>query len=311
MMTYLRTALGALVFLAIACHSKPPAKLIRTVAYKLASTELERINSRIEAAYSKGRVDSLLDLYDTACTYLPEYKATIYEKQDLRKFFTNWFKTDTIASYSKKIYSVEDIDGYVLEIGTFVLTSSKNGVPAPAYAGKYMIMWKRYSSTSLKILSEAFGSDKHVSPQDIPYAGVEVPDRRPLDSDDVSQALQPAIEAFDSGVVKAVMTGDGAARAAEFTADGIYMPHFDPMQIGMEMLKPYMLKTYRPNNAFKYVKDTFREIFTTPAYVFLVGHFKVGFANGSTTGSFEGNMVNLMKWNTAGQLLMYRQLAHN
>jgi hypothetical protein len=35
-------------------------------------------------------------------------------------------------------------------------------------------------------------------------------------------------------IVKAVLTGDGEARAKEFTTDGIYMPHFDPMQVGKD-----------------------------------------------------------------------------
>jgi ketosteroid isomerase-like protein len=60
-----------------------------------------------------------------------------------------------------------------------------------------------------------------------------------------------------------------------------------------------------------YVKDTFHEIFDSGDFVFLSGHFEVGFGKGDNKGSFDGNMSNLMKRSKDGKLLMYRQLAHN
>jgi ketosteroid isomerase-like protein len=59
------------------------------------------------------------------------------------------------------------------------------------------------------------------------------------------------------------------------------------------------------------VRDTFCEIFDTGDFVFLSGHFKVSFDNGTDKGTFEGNMSNLMKRGKDGKLLLYRQLAHN
>jgi ketosteroid isomerase-like protein len=88
------------------------------------------------------------------------------------------------------------------------------------------------------------------------------------------------------------------------------MPHFDPMQVGIENLRPYMLRTYT-GSSITYVKDTYFEIFDSGDFVFLSGHFDVGFGNGANKGSFEGNMSNLMKRSKDGKLLMYRQLAHN
>lgn len=88
------------------------------------------------------------------------------------------------------------------------------------------------------------------------------------------------------------------------------MPHFDPMQIGMSMIRPYMLKTYQ-KNVFTYVINTYREIFATNDYVFLSGHFKVGCDRPDSHWGFEGNMSNLMKKGPDGQWRIYRQLAHN
>jgi ketosteroid isomerase-like protein len=273
-------------------------------------TELEAINYRLEVAYFKENTDSILGFYNKKFTYLPEYKPVIYDFQNLRQFYSDWFKSVNIKSFNKTIYSVEDVSGYFLEIGNFTLVYSISNGAEKNYAGKYMIMWKRNTSGILKIISEAFGSDKNINPEDIPYAAVDVKDSLLLNNNMVSSKLQPEIEQFDKGVVNAVVSGDGTARANEFTQDGIYMPHFDPTQIGMNMIMPYMLKTYKPN-VITYVKDTYREIFDIGGFVFLSGHFKVAFDDGTNKGSFEGNMSDLMKRGKDGRLLMYRQLAHN
>ncbi len=164
------------------------------------------------------------------------------------------------------------LEDYVLEIGNFNLAWSAKPGEKKNYNGKYMIMWKRDASGRLKIISEAFGSDKFIKPDEIPYASVEVKENRKPDTNILSQKLLPEIEEFDKGVVKAVLTGDSEARANEFTTDGIYMPHFDPMQVGMEKLKPYMIRTYT-HSTITEVRDTFREIFDTGDFVFPGGHF--------------------------------------
>ena len=303
-------AAALLLAVSIISCKQPVKNTSKNAIVSALQVELEAIDSTMAVCYVDANADSLVGFYDKKCTYLPEYKPPIYETRDIQKFYANWFKSQRVNFYSKKIYSVETIADYVLEIGNFRIGYPTKLDSLNYYNGKYMNMWKRDNSGRLKIISEAFGSDKYVKPEDVPYATVEVKETGKLDESILSQKLLPEIAEFDRGVVKAVLTGDGEARANEFTIDGIYMPHFDSMQVGMERLKPYMLRTYT-NSAITDVKDTFREIFDAGDFVFLSGHFKVGFANAGNKGSFEGNMSNLMKRGKNGKLLMYRQLAHN
>ena len=80
--------------------------------------------------------------------------------------------------------------------------------------------------------------------------------------------------------------------------DGIYMPHFDPMQVGMEKLRPYMLRMYT-GSSITDVKDTFHEIFDSGEFVFLSGHFEVSFDNGSQlkgVGASVRSLVEFFPW---------------
>lgn len=275
-----------------------------------ARDEVEKINTRIEYFYNNEVSDSICSLFSKEFTYLPEYKPIITNVDDLRTFFGDWFKAVTIKAYKKNIYEVQVISGYILETGTFNLQYSTALNANAEYLGKYMVMWVRNRTGKLSILSEIFGSDKGINPEAMPYATVKVKANTSLDRNTVVKKVQPEIEEYDKGVVKAVLDGDGNARANGFTTDGIYMPHFDKMQIGMDVIKPYMLNTYKPG-VFTYVIDTYHEVFDTGDFVFLNCAFNVGSDRSGQTGGFTGNMSNLMKRGKDGKLLMYRQLAHN
>jgi ketosteroid isomerase-like protein len=304
------TAISTATITTIGCR-QPIKPASEKEAVSTLQIELKAIDSSMENCYMKPNADSLIGFYDTAFIYLPEYEQPINKTGELQKFYAEWFKLQPVIFFNKQIYSVEKIANYVLEIGTFHMGYSKKPGPENYYNGKYMTMWKRDSLGKLKIISEAFGSDKFIKPEDMPYAPVMVEDtNKPEEVNILSEKLRAEIGEFDKGVVKAVLTGDGEARANEFTIDGIYMPHFDSMQVGMGKLRPYMLRTYT-RSSITYVKDTFHEIFDTGDFVFLSGHFEVGFGQAGNKGSFEGNMSNLMKRSRDGKLLMYRQLAHN
>ncbi len=271
---------------------------------------IELINQKIEYCYQKGNVDSLLKFYAKTFTCSPEYKPVIEDADTLRKFFTGWFYTTHIEKYQKTIYETQRLSNYLLEIGNLKLTYSTTEKKSDNYTAKYMIMWQKHKDGGFSILSEIFGSDKNIEPEDMPYASVEISDNRTLEKNVLDKRLSPEIESFDRDMIKDILSGNGEGRAQEFAKDGIYMPHFDSMQIGMDMIRPYMLKTYNSAN-LAYVQNKYREIFNLGDYVFLNGHFKVGWDNAQTKGDFQGNMSNLMKRDTDGKLKMYRQLAHN
>ena len=118
--------------------------------------------------------DALVDFYDSTFIYLPEYEPPINKTGELQRFYTEWFKSQPLIFFNKQIYSVEKIADFVLEIGTFHMGYSKKLGPENYYNGKYMTMWKRNGLGKLKIISEAFGSDKYNKQEDMPHASVVV-----------------------------------------------------------------------------------------------------------------------------------------
>jgi ketosteroid isomerase-like protein len=275
------------------------------------SVEISSMNNRIEVLYIKKDANSLAGLYSKDLTFLPEYKPSITEIGILKKFYSDWFKVVDIRAYKKSPYKVEAFSNYILEIGTFRMDYLVKGNTEHSYTGKYMVMWKRNPKGVLKILSEAFGSDRYIESENVPYATIAVEERNALDKNIIGGKLKAEVEAFDSILTRAVKEGNSSARLDGFAKDGIYMPIFESVLEGTELLKPYMIKIYRSEAGLFVKKNTYREIFNLGEYVFINGHFKGGWGDSNNGGNFEGNMTNLMKRDGDGKLKMYRQLVNN
>lgn len=268
--------------------------------------ELEAINSRMEQLYLTEDVNTLTSLYASEFTFFPEYKPAIFEIKALNNFFKDWFTAGDVKMYKKKISAVEVYSEYLLELGTFNLRYSSVKNPQDEYKGNYMVLWKSNNKGKLSIISETFGADTYIEPEVVPYANVRVEATNFTATDNVDKKLIAEIEEFDAVVLKAVANGDGNARAEGFTKDAILLSTFDSILVGMENIRPKMLKTYTPGISY-IVKHYYNRIYDLGDYVFVVGQYKGGWGDSINGGRFEGNMANLLKRTENGKLLMHRQ----
>jgi ketosteroid isomerase-like protein len=268
--------------------------------------ELEGINGRIEQLYLTEDVNALTSLYASQFTFFPEYKPAIFEIKALNKFFKAWFAAGDVKIYKKKISAVEVYADHLLELGTFSFNYSSIRNPLGEYKGNYMVLWKSDNDGKLSIISETFGADTYIEPEVVPYADVQVEETHFTAIDIVNKKLIAEIEEFDAVVLKAVANGDGNARADGFTKDAILLPNFDSILVGMEDIRPKMLKTYTPNMSY-IVKHHYYRIYDLEDYIFVAGHYKGGWGDSNNGGRFEGNMSNLLKRTKNGKLLMHRQ----
>lgn len=267
--------------------------------------ELEEINNKIEQLFISEDVDGLASLYSPQLIYFPEYKPAIFETRTLNKFYKDWFASGDVKEYKKKIYTVEKYADHLLEIGTFSFQYSSIKKSPAGYKGNYMVLWKRDNTGKLRIVSETFGSDTYIETDAVPYADVAVEKIEFTDGDKMSKKLLAEVEAFDAVVLKAVASGDGNARANGFTNDAILLSNYDSIHVGMESIRPKMLKTYTSSVSF-IVKHNYNRIYDFGDYVFVAGQYKGGWGDANKGGRFEGNMSNFFK-RTNGKLLMHRQ----
>ncbi|MEM1135853.1 MAG: hypothetical protein AAGI07_08425 [Bacteroidota bacterium] len=239
---------------------------------------------------------------------MPEYKPSMHQLNTIQLFFSKWFEQIDINSYERKIYEVKPIDNYFLEIGNFSIGYIESNNQQKKYDGKYMIVWKIAIDKSLVVVSEIFGSNTYLGAVEVPYANVEIKECESLPNNKISVKTRKEITEVNNAVIRSVVKGDSEARANRFSEDAIYMPHFKSILIGLPTIRSYMLETYSPE-AKLYVTHTYGRMYDLGQFILVNGHFQGGWGDKASGGEFEGNMLNLWKRTTEGELKMYRQLA--
>ncbi len=272
--------------------------------------KVKEYNKLFEQSLRNKDINSIIGIYEEKFTFMPEYKRAIFSKSRLKEFYKKWLDSVDLIHYKKQIYEIKVIDNHVLEIGSYNMEFQQRSDSIQEYKGKYLIVWKSDRSGTLKIVSEIFGSDVFLNPKDVPYSRVSVRDNTNREPTKISSELERKILELNENVIRNVEAGDGEARAKGFAPDGIYMPHFKKMLVGMDSIKPYMLKIYQAE-ALIYVSHNYYDIYDFKDFVLVNGHFKGGWGDSINGGTFEGNMSNLRKRTEDGQLLMYRQLTNN
>jgi len=178
------------------------------------------------------------------------------------------------------------------------------------YDGMYLIIWKQDAKGFLHILSEGFCSDKYRQAKEMPYASLEVFEQLNYPQKDIAPPLADLVNKANDALIKTVETGDSEARINGFTHDAIYLHHYQKIMVGIDVLKPYLRKTYTPE-AEIYVSHKLGRVYDLgDKYVLVNGHYKGGWAmNGG--GTFEGNFIKIQREGKDGVLKTYRSWTNN
>lgn len=282
------------------------------VAADRATKMLTEVNHNLEELLLNKQIQPLIDFYDQHAVVFAEYKSAMTEQTTIEHFYTDWLSLVDISAFKKIIYEVQVFRGYLLEVGTIHLSYSHtiNKAEETIYHGKYMVFWQQGNEGQWRILSEIFGSETYLTPEEVPYAKVTIKECEMSENLNVDPELWSRVNNLNEQVIKDVEAGDGDKRSRDFTDDGIYMPHFERMLVGIEQIRPYMLKTYKPENAV-YVKHRYYKIVDLQTHMLVLGHFDGGWKNSESSGTFQGNMFNLRKRDEQGKWLMHRQMSVN
>lgn len=271
--------------------------------------KIKDLNTQINKAYQTQKIDLLMEYYHPEITFCPEYKPALSNKKRLQQFFTDWWSINSIQHYEKDIYEIESFGDYILEDGHFKIIYTDNKGKHQQYDGMYLIIWRQKKTGQLRILSEGFCSDKYRQPKEMPYADLDVIEQTDYPQKKIPQSLEQMVWAANDDLIQIVETGDSEARIKGFTKDAIYLHHFEKMMVGMDILKPYLQKTYTPE-AKIFVTHKLGRLYDLGRCVLVHGHYAGGWsAYGG--GTFEGNFIKLQRKEKDGTLKTYRSWTNN
>jgi len=274
--------------------------------------KIETINRQIDKAYIDNNVEAILSYYNSYATCMPEYHRTLHNKSDILTYFQQWFAATKSNNSSRAIYSVEKINDYLIEIGTFKNEFIKADNSPFVYKGKYFRIWKIEKNKTLTILSEIWGSDEDLDRAQFPFI-------KNTELDIVSEyfanaKIRKEIESRNNVISNLITKRDGEQHSTFYSRDAIYMPYYRPMLIGFEKIKTYYMDHERAGDInIDSLQITPNRIIDTGNFVFVEASYGVKWRtiDGASNGVVAGKNITVWKRNDKGVLMIYRQMVNH
>lgn len=123
--------------------------------------QIEKINKEMVSAMLSGNAEKSMSFYADDAISLPNYDKMLVGKDALQKSNEAMTKSGwKVTSFEPVTLKVMSCEKMITEIGTFKISFSMEGMPAPIQdIGKYITIWEKQDDGSLKIKIETWNSD--------------------------------------------------------------------------------------------------------------------------------------------------------
>jgi ketosteroid isomerase-like protein len=274
--------------------------------------QIEAKNTALAKAFIAGDTNGLQSQYMQWAVMMPEHSTIRKGETSIKKYYTEWLSQAKMNSYSKTIIEVQDLDGWALEIGTFVQNFTLTGAQPFEYKGKYMVFWRTSAKleTSPFIAAEIWGANDYINDANFPVIN-DSP--APRWESITNEELKYEVISRNQHIGRLVIERKGAEHAALFMPDAIYMTYYNPMLVGIDSIKPYFTEHEKPGTLkIETLELTTNDLYNTAAGpVIEFGSYKVDWTDGDAKGSVTGKSINVWKRDATGMLMMYRQMVNH
>lgn len=274
--------------------------------------QIEAKNTALSKAFIAGDTKLLQSQYMQWAVMMPEHSTTRKGETGIKQYYIEWLSQAKMNSYSKNIVEVQDLDGWALEIGTFIQNFTLTGGQPFEYKGKYMVFWRTSAKleTSPFIAAEIWGANDYINDANFPV----INDSPAPHWESISnEKLKNELMSRNQLIGRLVTERKGGEHAALFMPNAIYMTYYTPMLVGMDKIKPYFIEHEKPGTLkIETLELTTNDLYTTAAGpVIEFGSYKVDWSDGDAKGTVAGKSINVWKRDAGGTLMMYRQMVNH
>lgn len=267
------------------------------------------IHESIEKALINKSLDKFLSYYEPDAICMPEYHTALYSRKDISAYYQSWFDSAAIISLDKKIVDLQEHNGYIIEVGTFIQQHKHGSNNTIEYTGKYLTVWKRRDG-KYKIVSEIWGANTPINPKMFSFT----------DHNSSSAIPQPAstpvakeVAERNKRITELVTKREGVQHATEFfLPDAIYLTYDSPMFIGFDNIKNYFAEHEKPGDVIvNTLEIKASRIIDLGTIVIEYGYYTIDVSWKGGGGTFKGKSTNIWKRNKNNQLMLYRQMVNH
>ncbi|MBO9585020.1 MAG: hypothetical protein J7574_12740 [Flavobacterium sp.] len=272
--------------------------------------QIEDYNAAFATALVGNNKEAVLKLYTDQTVLMPEHSRQRVGKKMIAAFYEKWLAQAKVNSYQKSILELQDFEDYVLEIGNFTENLHLKDLKPYAYAGKYMVLWKKASKNKITIAAEIWGANAYFDDRFIPEIDdAEVPPTKEYTSSD---KLIKEVIGRNSSIKSLVQNRLGAEHAKMFMPDAMYLTYYTPILSGEKDITAYFTE-HEKSGTLKIEQISIKTsgVIVTKKAIVEFGFYNVDWRDGANNGNVKGKSINVWKRNDKGELMLFRQMVNH
>lgn len=275
---------------------------------------LKRLNSFhkvYKESLSNKQFNKLMEYYDGDVMSMPEYQASLINKENVTKYYSLLTKRFTIKTFDRTLVEIIDLDNRLIEIGDFS-TSYHLIEKDTTYQlkGSYLNIWEQSKNGDLKLLVESWNYRHDVKDRAM-FTFSELEKSSWNDSflkiDTSSIAFELA--ALNELMVKTVSTHNPTIWSQFFSSDAKYIYSHTPVQKGKTEITHHLIDHCKYLPTFDQLLIGNNKIEVLDDYVIEYASHYVDWSYGAIKGISTGKDLRIWKRMPDCSLKIFRQIA--
>jgi len=236
----LKTFFPILLLLVFSCTNKPKQKENIQPSLSDLKEIIKDQNDRLIRAAQDKEFQQVIDVYRDDALLLAEYNPLIDGIENIEKFYAEMYKRQDLLDYEKQSKEVFDLEGIILETGTFRKVL-KNG---DSLEGKYINVWSRSDDGGILLKTEVFGYF-HPIEDPIDLRVLSLKDETPGLMSRNGKMIPLELQAYHALNENCVRDRDTKKLLECYTEDAVYYPFADTEKSGIKNLTAHFIDYHR------------------------------------------------------------------
>lgn len=265
--------------------------------------QLTVIEQQMDDAWATCDVPKIMSYYAYKAVRMPEYSHTLYGRSAIETYVRAWMDSAKVSNCQHEIIDIQVLKNHLIEIGNAKATILLGKNEPYLYETKYLHVWDISNPQRPVLIAEIQGSVKDLARNVLPAISIL---QKAVPSPSKSSLLE-RINEKNEIFARNVMTANGAAMGALYTADAIYMPYYRNLISGREAISNYYVEHESPTVTKDHVNIGISSLIDLGDFVIANGFYHVHWKAGSSEGDVDGKSINIWK-KDGGDYKMFRQM---
>lgn len=296
--------------------------LVGVINFDVVGQPVKRANEKAIAYLTKFRLEYvnqvlnkkpglLQTYYIDSIRLMPPFQKTVIGKSNVRAYHTAFANRFTVRDYTRTELEVLDLNGQILETGTFTMRVliNKTG-KEQVLRGKYLDLWIALGNGELKLLTEVWNYDEFYADihEQLRFDEVPAIHTALLPNVPVNNSISFELAALNRLLDEAVTNHDGNTWSLYYADDAMLLASYYPICSGKRAVDEYINTHVKELPVFEALDIRNDRIDYLGNYVIEYASHIASWKNGNSSGVSLGKNIRIWKRDPDHSLKLFRSI---